>query len=115
MVREHLGPGVAEGLYLGSPLNTGDGITWAVAVGAATERMGSYQGHASVAAPDGPLVTWGVVVNGGILVNLKGERFGNELVGYSEFSGAVMALPGAEAVEIFPAGCYAACRGTRFE
>ncbi|CAK0898330.1 unnamed protein product, partial [Prorocentrum cordatum] len=115
MVREHLGSSVANGVYLGSPLNTGEALAWAAQLGAATERMGAFQGHASVVAPSGPLVTWGVVVNGAILVNTEGRRFGNELVGYSAYSRSVMAQPGAEAVEVFPEACLAACRGTRFE
>jgi fumarate reductase flavoprotein subunit len=77
--------------------------------------MGSYQGHASVAAPDGPLVTWGVVVNGAILVNRGGRRFGCETVGYSEYAGAVMAQPGGEAWEIFDEEVYGASLGTRFD
>jgi fumarate reductase flavoprotein subunit len=115
MVREHLGPEAASALYYGSPNNTGEGILWGVSLGAATEHMGSYQGHASVAAPDGPLVTWGVVVNGAILVNCEGRRFGNETVGYSEYAGAVMAQPGGEAWEIFDKVVYEASRGTRLE
>jgi fumarate reductase flavoprotein subunit len=77
--------------------------------------MGSYQGHASVAAPDGPLVTWGVVVNGAILVNREGRRFGCETVGYSEYAGAVMAQQGQEAWEIFDREVYEASLGTRFD
>ena len=101
MVERYLGPEAAVALYYGSPNNTGEGIGWGVALGAATGHMGSYQGHASVAAPDGPLVTWGVVVNGAILVNREGRRFGCETVGYSEYAGAVMAQSGGEAWEIF--------------
>jgi fumarate reductase flavoprotein subunit len=86
-----------------------------MSLGAATEHMGSYQGHASVAAPDGPLVTWGVIVNGAILVNRHGERFGDETAGYSEYAGAVMAQPGGEAWEIFDEEVYQASRGTRFD
>jgi fumarate reductase flavoprotein subunit len=115
MVEEYLGPETASALYYGSPNNTGEGIQWGMRLGAATEHMGSYQGHASVAAPDGPLVTWGVVVNGAILVNRDGERFGNETVGYSEYAGAVMAQSGNEAWEIFDGGVYEASRGTRFD
>ncbi|CAE8591519.1 unnamed protein product, partial [Polarella glacialis] len=115
MVLEHLGATVADSLYLGSPLNTGDGIAWGLAVGAGVAHMGAYQGHASVVEPDGPLVTWGVVVNGGVFVDLQGRRFGNELKGYSAFAEDVMALPGAEAVEVFTHSCFEACRSTRFE
>ena len=115
MVEEHLGPEAAAALYYGSPNNTGEGIRWGVALGAATGHMGSYQGHASVAAPDGPLVTWGVIVNGAVLVNREGRRFGDEMAGYSEYAGAVMAQPGGEAWEIFDEEVYGASRGTRFE
>lgn len=115
MVSKYMGEAVAQGLYLGSPLNNGEGILWAARAGASLERMGSYQGHATVVAPSGPLVTWGVVVNGGVLVDRQGERFGNELVGYSAYSERVMTLPDAEAIEIFPAASFEACRGTRFE
>ena len=115
MVERYLGPEAAAALYYGSPNNTGEGIRWGMALGAATGHMGSYQGHASVAAPDGPLVTWGVVVNGAILVNRDGRRFGSETVGYSEYAGAVMAQPGGEAWEIFDAEVYAASLGTRFD
>src|SRR5919202_1504204 len=115
MVEEYLGPEAATALYYGSPNNTGEGIQWGMALGAATEHMRSYQGHASVAAPDGPLVTWGVVVNGAILINRDGKRFGDETVGYSEYAGAVMAQPGGEAWEVFDGGVYEATRGTRLE
>jgi fumarate reductase flavoprotein subunit len=115
MVEMYLGPEAAAALYYGSPNNTGEGIRWGMALGAATEHMGSYQGHASVASPDGPLVTWGVVVNGAILVNREGRRFGCETVGYSEYAGAIMAQPGGEAWEIFDAEVYEASLGTRFD
>jgi fumarate reductase flavoprotein subunit len=115
MVERYLGPEAAAALYYGSPNNTGEGIRWGMALGAASTHMGSYQGHASVAAPDGPLVTWGVVVNGAVLVNREGRRFGCETVGYSEYAGAVMAQPGGEAWEIFDSGVYEASLGTRFD
>lgn len=115
MVERYLGREAAAALYYGSPNNTGEGILWGKALGAATEHMSSYQGHASVAAPDGPLVTWGVVVNGAIIVNREGRRFGCETVGYSEYAAAVMAQPGGEAWEIFDEGVFEASRGTRLE
>ena len=115
MVERYLGPEAASALYFGSPDNTGEGIRWGMDLGAATDQMGSYQGHASVAAPDGPLVTWGVVVNGAILVNSEGRRFGCETVGYSEYAGSVMAQPGGEAWEIFDGKVYSASLGTRFD
>lgn len=115
MVREWLGPEVADAPYFGSPNNVGDGVRWGIAAGAATEHLDAYQGHGSVAVPDGPLVTWGLVTNGAILVNRQGRRFGDESRGYSEFAREVLAQPGGEAWEVFDRQVYEASRGTRFE
>jgi fumarate reductase flavoprotein subunit len=115
MVRERIGSEAADALYFGSPNNVGDGVRWGVAVGAATGHLDAYQGHGSVAVPDGPLVTWGLVTNGAILVNRDGRRFGDESRGYSEFAREVIAQPGGEAWEIFDGRVHDASRGTRFE
>jgi fumarate reductase flavoprotein subunit len=115
MVRKYLGPEVARALYFGAPGNTGEGIRWGIALGAATEHMCAYQGHGSVAAPDGPLVTWGLITNGAVFVNREGRRFGCETRGYSEFAAEVIAQPREEAWEIFDQHVYDASRGTRFE
>ena len=106
---------MAKALYYGASGNTGEGIRWGMALGAQTENMDAYQGHGSVAAPDGPLVTWGLVANGAILVNCEGRRFGCESRGYSEFAEEVVAQPGEKAWEIFDQQVYDASRGTRFE
>jgi fumarate reductase flavoprotein subunit len=115
MVAEHLGPVAAAAHYFGSPTNTGEGIRWGIALGAATEHMAAYQGHASLAAPDGPLVTWAAVVNGAILVNRAGRRFGCESQGYSEYTRDVLAQPGGEAWLVFDQEVYDASLGTRFD
>ncbi len=115
MVAQYLGAEAAAALYFGSPNNTGEGIRWATELGAKLEHMDAYQGHASVAAPDGPLVTWGVIVNGAILVNRAGQRFGCETQGYSEYTREVLAQPGGEAWEIFDQEVYDASRKTRFQ
>lgn len=115
MVRDRIGTEVAGAPYFGSPDNVGDGVRWGVAAGAATEHLDAYQGHGSVAVPDGPLVTWGLVTNGAVLVNRHGRRFGDESRGYSEFAREVLAQPGGEAWEIFDKRVYEASRGTRFE
>jgi len=115
IVREQIGTEVADALYFGSPNNVGDGVRWGVAAGAATEHLDAYQGHGSVAVPDGPLVTWGLVTNGAILVNRHGRPFGDESRGYSEFAREVLAQPGGEAWEIFDGRVHDASRGTRYE
>lgn len=98
-----------------------------VAAGGELAHVGSYQGHATVtdAAPGHAplLVTYASIVNGGILVNAHGERFGNEDIGYSEFSAAVLAQgergPGPEGargvVEIYGEETALACADTRLE
>lgn len=115
MVEKHLGSEATAALYFGAPGNTGEGIRWGLSLGAAAEYMDAYQGHGSVAYPDGPLVTWGLVTNGAVLVNRQGRRFGDESGGYSEYAGHVISQPGGEAWEIFDGKIYAACRGTRYE
>ena len=60
-------------------------------------------------------MTWGVVVNGAILVNKDGRRFGNEMVGYSEFAADVLSQSEGEAWEIFDESVYEVSRGTRLE
>ncbi|MGB3634977.1 MAG: FAD-dependent oxidoreductase [Rubrobacteraceae bacterium] len=115
MVEQYLGSEVATALYFGASGNTGEGIVWGMALGAEPEHMDAYQGHGSVAVPDGPLVTWGLVTNGAIIVNREGRRFGDESRGYSEFAADVVAQPGEEAWEVFDQRVYDASRGTRFE
>jgi fumarate reductase flavoprotein subunit len=53
--------------------------------------MASYQGYAAVAYPHGSLLSWTTIEKGGILVNDRAMRFGNEDAGYSGFAPDVMA------------------------
>lgn len=92
---------MADALYFGYEANTGDGIRWGMELGAATENMRGFQGHASVAVPHGILVTWGTVMNGGFLVNRTARRFGNETEGYSEYALEVLKKPDGIAYVIF--------------
>jgi fumarate reductase flavoprotein subunit len=56
--------------------------------------MGAYQGHGSVATPHGVLITWALMMEGGIQVNADGRRFSNEHLGYSEQCLPVLEQPG---------------------
>lgn len=58
---------------------TGDGITMAVALGAATVDMDQIQTHPTVNPTNSTMYTEAVRGNGGILVNKTGNRFTNEL------------------------------------
>jgi fumarate reductase flavoprotein subunit len=96
MVKEHL-PEIAEALYFGHVGNQGDAMRWGTALGADVRHMTGYQGHGSVAKPHGILITWALMMEGGIQVNSSGARFSNEHLGYSEQCLPVIQQPGAEA------------------
>ena len=100
MVARHI-PEVVDGLYFGGDHSLGDAIELGERVGADTAFLDSYQGHGSVATPHGVLVTWTAMMNGAVLVNTDGERFGDESTGYSEFAVQVIAQPGAVAWMIY--------------
>ncbi len=99
-------PEMSEAYYFGHEGNTGEGILWGEALGAALESMAAYQSHGSVAHPHGTLVTWAVISLGGYQVNLQGQRFVNEYHGYSEHALDVLAQEGGVAVEIFNQRIY---------
>ena len=96
MVKEHL-PEIADALYFGHAGNQGDAVRWGAGLGAAAADMTAYQGHGSVATPHGILITWALMIEGGIQVNERGERFTNEHVGYSEACLPVLRQPGGVA------------------
>lgn len=101
-------PEIADALYYGHEGNTGEGILWGMELGAATEHMGAFQGHASVTHPHGILLTWAVVMNGGILVNKDGQRFGDESRDYSGYALEVLRQPGGMAYDVFDERIYRA-------
>lgn len=74
-----------------APGATGEGILWAAELGADLQNMGAYQGHAFHCVDSGKTGEQGVANNGGIMVNLEGNRFMNEYGGYSELSPHVLA------------------------
>ena len=86
-------PDMKDALYFGHAGNRGDAITWGRALGAGMGDLGAYQGHGSVAHPHGILVSWALMMEGGIQVNANGKRFSNEHEGYSEQARRVIAQP----------------------
>ena len=93
MVRRYL-PEIAGAPYFGHAGNQGDAIRWGEALGGALGGMGAYQGHGSVALPQNILITWALMMEGGIQVNADGRRFSNEHLGYSEQCLPVLEQPG---------------------
>lgn len=94
-------PEVAEGLYFGGDHSMGDAIRLGEELGADTAFLDAYQGHGSVATPHGVLLTWTTIMNGAYLVNVNGNRFGDESTGYSEYAVQVIAQPQATAWVIY--------------
>jgi fumarate reductase flavoprotein subunit len=56
-----------------------------------------------VAHPHGVLITWGLMMEGGVQVNTLGQRFQNEHRGYSEAAVDVLAQPGGVAWCVYDA------------
>jgi fumarate reductase flavoprotein subunit len=102
MVGTHM-PAIRDALWFGHDGNTGDAVTWGQALGADTRHLGAYQGHGNVAHPHGILISWAVIMEGGVQVNLRGERFWDESQGYSEAARAVLAQPDGVAWAVFDA------------
>ena len=94
-------PEMANALYFGHPGNRGDAVLWGEALGAQLAHLGGYQGHGSVATPHNTLITWAVIMQGGIQVNSEGRRFCDESHGYSEHAADVLRQPGQFAWEVF--------------
>ena len=104
-------PEMADAFYFGHEGNTGEGIRWGMELGAATQHMGAYQAHGSVAYPHATLLTWVVIVNGAIQVNKQGKRFANEFTGYSEHALDVLRQEDKMAVEILDERIYQSVLG----
>lgn len=100
MVREHI-PEIADALYFGHVGNQGEAVIWGRDLGAAVRDMTAYQGHGSVATPHGILITWALMMEGGVQVNAQGARFSNEHLGYSEQCLPVLEQPGGVAWNVY--------------
>ena len=100
LVHRHI-PEMANALYFGHPGNRGDAVIWGDALGAQSADLGAYQGHGSVASPHNILITWAVIMQGGIQVNVEGRRFCDESQGYSEQAAEVLRQPHGMAWSVF--------------
>jgi fumarate reductase flavoprotein subunit len=109
LVRRYI-PEMANALYFGHPGNRGDAIQWGDALGAQSAHLGAYQGHGSVATPHNILITWAVIMQGGVQVNIEGRRFCDESLGYSEEAAEVLRQPGGIVWSIFDARIAAVAR-----
>ncbi len=106
LVQKHI-PLMAAAPYYGHEGNTGNALLWGQALGARTQHLSGCQGHGSLAHPHNILITWALMMEGGIQVNLRGERFSNEHVGYSEQAVPVLEQPEGVAWCIFDERIFA--------
>jgi fumarate reductase flavoprotein subunit len=100
LVRDLL-PEMRDALFAGHTGNDGSAILWGQALGASLADLGGYQGHGSWVVPQGALMTWAVMMQGGVQLNVRGERFHDETQGYSEAAVDVLAQPGGIAWNVF--------------
>lgn len=104
-------PEMRDALFAGHTGNDGSAIAWGRALGARLADLGGYQGHGSWAIPQGALISWALMMEGGIQLNVLGERFHDETQGYSEASVHVLAQPGGVAWNVFDEPILALARG----
>ena len=100
LVARHI-PAMSTAQYFGHAGNCGDALRWGEALGAELRQLGACQGHGSVATPHNILISWALMMEGGIQVNAEGRRFSNEHLGYSEQALAVLRQPGGIAWNVF--------------
>ena len=110
MVRELL-PAMREAAFAGHVGNDGSAITWGRQLGARLADLGAYQGHGSWATPQAALMSWAVMMEGGVQINAAGARFHNETLGYSEAAVFVLDQPGRLAWNVFDAPLLEMARG----
>jgi len=110
MVRALL-PEMGEAAFGGHVGNDGSAILWGTALGARLRDLGGYQGHGSWVTPQGALMSWAVMMEGGVQLNCEGRRFHDETQGYSEAAVHVLAQPGGIAWNVFDTPLLALARG----
>ena len=137
MIRRYI-PDMGESPYFGHEGDDGAGIQWGIDLGAATADMAAFQGYGALSIEFGVLVNYNIIMEGGIQVNARGERFSDELFDISGQSKQVLAQPNGVAWVIYDdrlrqsalrwpeyqqltklahgqdrAGCACACEGDR--
>jgi fumarate reductase flavoprotein subunit len=100
MVKQYL-PAMKDAQYAGHAGNDGSAMTWGKQLGAELADMGAYQGHGSWAIPQGSLISWALMMEGGVQINTLGERFHDETQGYSEAAVQVLNQPDGVAWNVF--------------
>lgn len=100
-------PEMAQARQNGHEGSRGTAVRLGAAVGGALADMGAYQGYAMLTEPQGISVPPGVIVEGGLIVNIDGQRFTDETADIAGMVHPVMAQPGGHCWVIFDAGIEA--------
>lgn len=108
MVAEHM-PETAAAYPNAHEGSDGTAVRLGTALGGAVGDMASYQGYAMLTDPQGISVPPGVLVEGGVLVNLAGERFVDESADIAGMVHPVMGQLNGVAWVVFDARIEAAC------
>jgi len=108
LVRQHM-PEAADAWYNGHEGAHGDAMIFGQRIGAALADMGSYQGYGMLTDPQGISVPPGVIVEGGLMVNTRGERFVDEMQDIAGMVHPVLAQPGGQGWVVFDAAIEARC------
>lgn len=87
-------PAMAQARYHGHEGNDGSGIAIGQALGGALRHMNAYQGLALLAEPQGIIVHPSIMIDGGIFLNSRGERFIDELADVSGQAETLLRQPG---------------------
>jgi len=96
-------------LYYGHEGNQGEAVLWGQALNASLKDLTAYQGHGSLAWPHQTLISWAVMMQGGVQLNLEGRRFSNEHSGYSEQAAKVLKQPEGVAFNVFDKRIHEQC------
>ncbi len=108
MVAAHM-PEAAAARHNGHPGNRGDAARLGARLGGALADMGSYQGYGMLTDPQGITVPPGVILEGGIIVNVAGARFTDETDDIGGMVHPVLAQPGGHCWVVYDAGIEARC------
>jgi fumarate reductase flavoprotein subunit len=108
MIARHI-PEMAGAKYFGHEGNEGEGIQWGAELGGALADMTAYQGLGTLADPQQMIVPHPLLLEGGFLVNVEGERFTHENANISGMCVPVLAQPQGLAWVIFDERRNAAC------
>lgn len=104
-------PQLADITYFGGDGNDGTALDLAHALNLDTAALDSFTAHASYAVDHGVLVTWNMVMHGGIIVDANGLRFADETAGYSQFAMDLASRPGRFGFVLFDSDILDRCRG----